>query len=1169
MINVRINGYPIRSLIDTGAKRSCIDLNLLRKLHILWNRSDALGCLYGADSKQIPILGSTIMEISVGDLRIPAQFYVLSNLTHHLILGIDFLTESNAVIDISRGVVTFQDNLVVAALINKKSQPLAFVRNLKSVFIPPCSEAVIMTTIDRHYALQTSIVEPCDHLCFKKLALARAIVTPHTNQIACRLLNPTSTGVLIKKGYRLGKIEPVVLSDINSIGNQPKPHEANDITQIHTQILGGPKTADDILSELGIELDPTQLNPEEHLLLKNFLVQNKDVFATSLADLAGTNLVSHVIDTGDASPIRQRAYRTAPAARDEISKQTAEMLKLGIIQPSESPWVSTVLLDSKKDGTQRFCVDFRKLNKVTKPQYFPLPTMQSVIDCMAEKQPQIYSLIDAKSGYWQCPLDENTPQKTGFATSEGQFQFSRLPFGLINAPYVFQTLMHKVLRGLLYKYSLVYIDDVLVFSQNLKEHIEHLDEVFKRFRQANLRLHPKKCVFGVRKIKYLGYIMSGQGIEMDQSKVKAMRDFPTPISAKTLRSFLGFCGFYRRFIKGYAEVVHPMHWLLKMDATFVWSDECEKAFVKLKDAMSTAPILRYPDFNKEFTLITDASYQSIAYILAQEDEGKLLHPVGYGGRSLRPNELNYTVTEIELLSLLEACRHFHPYLANRPFKVLCDHVSLKYLSTLKVATGRLARWAMYLMAYDMTIIHVAGKANVIADAFSRRPYAPEADTSDAEVEFEQLLMNIEADECDQDLGYRQRGKASLLIEFEYPKWESREVEQGKLVNTMDEEEEDPQVIETDFSDIAPVQRACPDFRQIMNYLEKGVLPFEAAEARNIILRSENYVIVNGRLFHIWEPSAVKGLRALKPIIQQLCVPRSLRGEIVEAYHHQNSHVGFERTYATVRGTYYWPNMYKDLHDVIMSCQECQRSKKSPGMKNAPLTPVPCESLFDRVHVDLVGPLPTSPDGYKYILTIVESFSRYPIFVPLKSQRADELSEAIFANVFCNWGAVLSIVSDLGKNLTSKVMKCLCDIFIFKHLRTSSYHPQANATSENMNRNIWNKLRVYCEDQHQWPKYLPAMMYSYRATKSIKTTGLSPFECMYPGRKMRLPIDAQFETPRGLPMDAELFIKGLTPRVKMIDDLVKKNTSESQKKSKEYYDRNSAEPQFEVGDKCWE
>ena len=726
--------------------------------------------------------------------------------------------------------------------------------------------------------------------------------------------------------------------------------------------------------------------------------------------------------------------------------------------------------------------------------------------------------------------------------------------------------MHRVLRGLLYQNTLVYIDDILIFSKNFKEHLEHLTEVFRRFREANLRLHPKKCVFAVRKIKYLGYFMSHDGIEMDQSKVKAMQNFPTPTSVKTLKSFLGLCSFYRRFIRGYSDIVSPMHVLLKKDTKFVWTDKCETAFNKLKHAMSTAPILRFPDFNKPFTLVTDASYQALSYILCQEDDGKTLHPVGYGGRCLRDNERKFSVTEIELASILEACKHFHPYLANRPFKVLCDHVSLKYLATLKVATGRLARWAMYLMSYNMEIIHIPGKINYLADAFSRRDYPPDKGEINAEQEFEDMLMNIENESVSSP--YAHNGKTSLLIQLQYPDHVGVDSSARDGINSLDDENDKvPQVIQSDYTDIGPVQRACPDFRDVMAYLEKGVLPHDMAAARHIMLKSESYLIADGRLYHLWEPSATKNLDQLKPVVRQLCVPRSLRGEIIEGYHHQNSHVGFERTYNTVRRAYYWPNLYSELHDIIVSCQECQKSKKNPRMKHVPLTPIPCESLFDRVHVDLVGPLVTSPEGYKYILTIVESFSRFPVLVALKSQRADELSEAIFSHVFCNWGAVLTLVSDLGKNLTSKVMKCLCDKFKVKHVFTSSYHAQSNSCCENLNRNIWNTLRVYCEDQQQWPKFLPAIMYSYRATVNV-TTGLTPFECMYGGRRMRLPVDVQFEQPRGLPQDADTFLKGLCPRIKLIDEIVKKNTEDAQVIAKGYYDRNSQEPDYKVGDKCW-
>ena len=319
-------------------------------------------------------------------------------------------------------------------------------------------------------------------------------------------------------------------------------------------------------------------------------------------------------------------------------------------------------------------------------------------------------------------------------------------------------------KKLIFNCCLVYVDDILVYSRDINEHIEHLGEIFSRFRKANLKLHPSKCDFGKREVKYLGHIINTDGVKPDPDKIKAMASFPEPTSQKTLKSFLGLCGFYRRYVRSYSQIISPMLRNLKKDVKFEWDEECQQAFDKLKNALVTAPILIFPDVNKPFTLVTDASRQAVGYVLMQEGPDKRLHPVGYGGKSLNQNQKNYSVSEIEMLGIMEGIRHFHPFLANKRFKVVTDHASLKYIESLKMQTGRLLRWALFLMAYDFEVVFQSGKSNVVADAISRRAY-PESN-QDVEEELEEMLMTI-GQAAEDTAPRRQKREKTILIEIEY------------------------------------------------------------------------------------------------------------------------------------------------------------------------------------------------------------------------------------------------------------------------------------------------------------------------------------------------------------------------------------------------------------------
>jgi len=300
-----------------------------------------------------------------------------------------------------------------------------------------------------------------------------------------------------------------------------------------------------------------------------------------------------------------------------MQKQVDDMLKSGIIEESDSPWSSPALLVKKSSGEFRFVTDFRQVNKLTKPVFWPLPTMEEIIDTVSDCTPSIFSLLDMKSGYFQINLDDESKPRTAFSVGGSHYQYVRMANGLCNAPHTFQALLTKVLGNMLFTSALCYIDDVLLMSLNFDLHCDHLRTVFDKFRQANLRLHPGKCVFAVPKIKYLGHILSKDGLSVDPSKTEVIQTYPRPKTQKQVRSFLGVLGYYRRFIDKFAAISSPLRELLKKDCRFVWEQKHEDAFLALKEALMSPPVLIYPDLNRTFILSTDASQNGLAYILSQ------------------------------------------------------------------------------------------------------------------------------------------------------------------------------------------------------------------------------------------------------------------------------------------------------------------------------------------------------------------------------------------------------------------------------------------------------------------------------------------------------------------------------------------------------------------------
>lgn len=312
------------------------------------------------------------------------------------------------------------------------------------------------------------------------------------------------------------------------------------------------------------------------------------------------------IDIGSAHPKKQRVRRLPFALRHVVAQQLKDMQQQGVIEPSKSPWASPVVLVKKRDGTHRFCVDYRSLNSVTKPDSFPLPRIEDLLDILG--QAKYFSSIDLPSSFWQIRMDPNSQEKTAFITPYGLFEFRVMPFGLMNAPATFQRLMQQVISSLNTDsepdFVSVYIDDILVFSKTLEEHLEHLKKVIERIVQVGLKLKPSKCKFVQKELEYLGHLVSHDGLKLNPRLVEAVEKFPAPSNAHEIKRFLGLCSYYRKFVPRFADIANPVHYLTRQDVSFQWTAGCQRAYEELKKRLVSAPVLVYPNFEEDFILKT-------------------------------------------------------------------------------------------------------------------------------------------------------------------------------------------------------------------------------------------------------------------------------------------------------------------------------------------------------------------------------------------------------------------------------------------------------------------------------------------------------------------------------------------------------------------------------------
>lgn len=430
--------------------------------------------------------------------------------------------------------------------------------------------------------------------------------------------------------------------------------------------------------------------------------------------------VQHDIDVGNHGPVKQHFYRCSPDKMETIRHEVAEMQRLGVIQPSRSEWSSLLILVKKPNNEWRPCVDYRRVNDLTKGEAYPLPRLDDLIDQVGNSR--FVTTLDLSKGYWQIPLTPRARQISAFSTSFGHFEFLTMPFGLKLAPMTFQRAMNQLLEGL-ETFTAAYLDDISVRSDSWEDHLRHLSIVFQRLEQAGLTLNARKCMIGGACVKYLGFQVGSGQVAPINAKLAAIESIPTPKSKSDIRSFLGSVGFYRRFIPYFSEIAAPLTNLLKgrrgNHSELNWTSECDSAFDSLKQALTSQPVLKAPDFRQPFALYTDASEIGIAGVLTQQEDG-MAKPVSYFSRKLLDRETRYSTVEKELLAIMASLEHYHAYVGFGPVTVYSDHRPLVWLRRCTTANQRVLRWALALAEYDLHVEHVKGSQNYLADMLSRQ-----------------------------------------------------------------------------------------------------------------------------------------------------------------------------------------------------------------------------------------------------------------------------------------------------------------------------------------------------------------------------------------------------------------------------------------------------------------
>lgn len=710
-IPVRVKTTELTAIIDTGAQVSLISRSAFGKTKVPEDTEKPNFNLRMANGEVAAVTCQVTTSLRIGTESYPLRLYVVETFPRDVILGLDFILRSDVKILTGSGEIWIGPSKFDLP----KDEPggARIFRSKKDVRIEPNSEVAMVLSGDQ--SVGTFLVEGSDFAEKMGLFVGATLTATTHGPFVGRVANPTGAAIIVKRGMPIAVAEEVVkeASDHANIfhATQEKLYEDAEGAE-DSDNIGDPKKVEVEDLDIGPKLDESQ---RQRLL--ELIREFEDIVSQSETDTGLTDLLEHEIDTEGAAPVHSRPYRLSFSERREVSTKIAEYLDAGFIRESSSPWACPIVLVRKKDGSMRFCCDWRKLNQVTKKDAMPLPRINDMIDRLSKAR--FFTKLDFTSGFYQVPLASDAVEKTAFVTPDGHYEWLVMGMGLTNAPATFQRLMHRMLGSLLWTTSMAYMDDLVVYSEDFDSHLVALREVFGRIREAKLKVKPSKCSWAKDGIHYLGHVISSDGVRCDPANTRKVAEFVEPKTRKDVRSFLGLTSYYRRFIPKYAFVAKPLHDLTKESVKFEFDAKCSEAFEELKKALVEPPVLAFPDFEKEFIVTTDASGLGIGCVLKQMDPKGHERVIAYASRVLRPEEQRYSTTERECLALRYATIVFRPYLFGKKFRVITDHQSLRYLKSMKTPNGRLQRWNMEMLDFDFDVEYKQGKANRDADTLSR------------------------------------------------------------------------------------------------------------------------------------------------------------------------------------------------------------------------------------------------------------------------------------------------------------------------------------------------------------------------------------------------------------------------------------------------------------------
>lgn len=937
LVDSVINGVSVSAIADSGANSVVLSTELAQRIGLEISKEPMYITI--ADGSTIKARGiAKDVPIKLGEQTKRFNCLVLDTKSYSVLLGTEALHAFGVILDFERGKLRIKEKTYPMRTKLELRRPIAEVRLAKSSILKPRQEAFVPIRWNKAREGKNDkwSFEPDMRLASNTALFAAHGVYSENSDKYILMINTSEEDKRLEKGTIIGEL-----------------HDWEELPSHEIQ-------------ELKFEMPNLNhiSNPRLRSAIENLLYKYKEL-CTKVKPGEMNFGVKHTIVLSDNVPIRQPVRKLAHKEEEFLKPHLEELQKDGFIEPSTSPFAAPIIIVPKKSGGFRLCIDYRRLNEKTLKEQYPIPRIDETFDSIAGSV--IFTTLDLQSGYWQVPIDEESKKLTAFITKFGLFQWLVMPFGLTNAPATFQRLMDAILRGLKWECCLVYLDDIIIYSRSITEHLKHLELVLKRLAQYNLKVNLKKCSFAMSKLLYLGHLVSKEGIQPDPAKIEAVTKLKPPKDVSEVRTLIGLFSYYRRFIKNFSHIAEPLVRLTQKGIQFEWGEEQKKAFSTLTSHLIKQPILAYPDFSQPFILQTDASSYAVGAILAQIRDGKE-RVIAYASQMLNKAQRNYSVTEKEAYAIHWATKYFRPYLLGREFEIQTDHKALEYLASKAPENEKLARWSLGLQDLNFRVTYRRGIQNGNADAMSRMV-----------------------------------GMVACTARFRY-------------------------------------------------------------DGSNLFLGDKRVP------------------------------PKTEREEILKNFHEALGHPSIEALMKEVSKTYYWSSMNTDIQNLQASCITCAKYQEVLNVRAS--VPIEIVAPFERLGIDLVGPLPVTKNRNQYIVVCTDYFTHFAITAAIPDKSAERISQFLKRNVCAVFGPPSILQSDQGLEFKNAIVADLCKTHKIKQILSSPYHPQSNGLVEKTNHTLTRKLaKIATENKISWDEALPIATFAYNTTPQ-RLLGVSPFTAMF-------------------------------------------------------------------------